>query len=138
MKDSGVISYDNMMMRIRAGLERGKTNTYRLSHLKDTRLGSVSRNMWQLNAQQRVYWSGVAFFIEAQYQLKQQQAEYKTIVELIGAYQACCKAAAQQSGKDFVIELDKLSRTAIFSKLYVKYRELKTFPSLDQAQLKGI
>jgi len=138
MKDSGVISYDNMMMRIRAGLERGKANTYRLSHLKDTRLGSVSRNMWQLNAQQRVYWSGVAFFIEAQYQLKQQQAEYKTIVELIGAYQACCKAAAQQSGKDFVIELDKLSRTAIFSKLYVKYRELKTFPSLDQAQLKGI
>lgn len=132
MKDSGLFNHDNMMMRLKAGLERGLSNTYRLSHLKDARLMSVSSNMWQLNAQQRVYWSGVAFFIEAQYQLKQQQAQYKTIAELIKAYQSCCKAPEQQSGRQFLTELDKLSKTAVFNNLYLKYKNRTDFPKLKQ------
>lgn len=138
MKDSGVITHGNMMMRIKAGLERGKANTYRLSHLKDVRLSSVASNMWQLSAQQRVYWSGVAFFIEAQYELKQQHAQFNSIVELIKAYQACCKTSQQQSGKDFLRSLDKLSKTAIFTNLYFKYSELKEFPTISKQQLSQI
>jgi hypothetical protein len=138
MKDSGIITYDNMMMRLKAGLERGQSNTYRLSHLEDTRLASVSSNMWQLNAQQRVYWSGVAFFIEAQYQLKLQQAKYKTIAELIKAYQACCKASEQQSGRQFLTELDKLSKTAVFNNLYLKYKNRTDFPKLKQKHFNAL
>ncbi|ALO44232.1 hypothetical protein [Pseudoalteromonas phenolica] len=138
MKDSGVITHENMMMRIKAGLERGKANTYRLSYLKDARLSSVASNMWQLNAQQRVYWSGVAFFIEAQYKLKQQNAQFNSIVELINAYQACCKMSQQQSGKDFLRSLDKLSKTAIFTNLYFKYSVLKEFPVISKQQLNQI
>ena len=138
MKDSGIITYNNMMMRLKAGLERGQSNTHRLSHLQDARLASVSSNMWQLNAQQRVYWSGVAFFIEAQYQLKLQQAQYNTIAELLKAYQACCRALEQQSGRQFLQELDKLSKTAVFSNLYLKYRNRTDFPKLKQKHFNAL
>jgi hypothetical protein len=138
MKDSGIITYDNMMMRLKAGLERGQSNTYRLSHLNDARLASVSSNMWQLNAQQRVYWSGVAFFIEAQYQLKLQQAQYQTIAELIKEYQACCKASEQQSGRQLLMALDKLSKTAVFNNLYLKYKNRTDFPKLKQKHFNAL
>jgi 16S rRNA U1498 N3-methylase RsmE len=83
-----------------------------------------------------VYWSGVAFFIEAQYQLKLQQARYKSIAELVKTYQACCKESEQQSGRQFLTELDKLSKTAVFNNLYLKYKNRTDLPKYKQKQFK--
>ena len=130
MRNEGIISHQNMVVRMKAGLARGRSDTQRLSGQTNPKLSEVSRNMWQLRAQQRVYWSGVAFFIEAQYQLKQHASDYKTISELIKVYQLCCKTNQHQSGLSFLTELDKLSKTAIFSKLYVKYKDRTDFPTI--------
>ena len=61
--------------------------------------------MWKQRAQQRVYWTGAAFFVEADLALHKQG---KSVAAIIKQYQLCCRAA-RTSAKTLIKELDKLS-----------------------------
>ncbi|WP_238937611.1 M61 family metallopeptidase [Pseudoalteromonas sp. S16_S37] len=130
MLDGGIISHDEFIARLKAGLARGEQQTRTI----DDPLSYVADNMWALKAQQRVYWSGVAFFIEAELTLKTQTMPYKSITQLIDTYQTCCKKP-NQSARQFLLELDKLSRSAIFSNLYNQYSKRTDFPAINKQQL---
>ncbi|NOU49267.1 hypothetical protein HG263_01700 [Pseudoalteromonas sp. JBTF-M23] len=130
MLDNGIINHKEFISRLRAGLERGALQT---STIKGP-LNVISENMWSLNAQQRVYWSGVAFFVEAELALKAQTTPYNSISKLINAYQRCCKKS-NHSARQFILELDKLSRSVIFSNLYSRYSQRTTFPLINEQQL---
>ncbi|MCF6434021.1 hypothetical protein [Pseudoalteromonas sp. MMG022] len=130
MLDNGIIDYSEFKQRLRAGLKRGRLQSYSIKGP----LSEVANDMWQLGAQQRVYWSGAAFFIEAELALKQQTGPYKSIAQLIKQYQQCCKQA-NHTAKQFLTTLDKLSKSAIFSSLFNTYAMRQDFPVITQTQL---
>ncbi|WP_199886146.1 M61 family metallopeptidase [Pseudoalteromonas sp. T1lg23B] len=130
MLDNGIISYNEFKERLSAGLNRGRQQSYSVKGP----LSEVADDMWQLGAQQRVYWSGTAFFIEAELALKEQTGPYTSIAQLIKQYQQCCKHA-NHTAKQFLTTLDKLSKSAIFSNLFNTYAMRKDFPLITQTQL---
>lgn len=135
MFKNNLINRDEFYTRIKAGLSRGKVNT----KINSGRLSDISENMWQLKAHQRMYWSGVAFFIEAEHALK--ALNKPSLVALIKQYQHCCainaKAHTGNAG-DFLSELDKLSRSGIFTSLYRRYRDREDFPEITDPQIKSL
>ncbi|RZM73332.1 hypothetical protein C3B51_20690 [Pseudoalteromonas rubra] len=131
MLHGGVISADEYVQRIMAGLERGRLGTWETPGP----LARVSEDMWRLRAHARVYWSGTAFFIEAELALRQKDPAL-TLISLLKRYQACCRAQASEgqahSAKEFLSQLDKLSRSSIFSNLYHSYKLRQDFPRLSK------
>lgn len=135
MFKNNLITHDEFYTRIKAGLSRGKVN----SKINSGRLSDVSENMWQLKAHQRVYWSGVAFFIEVEHALKAHNKP--SLVALIKQYQHCCAInsnAHTNNASDFLRELDKLSRSALFTNLYRRYRDREDFPEIADSQIKSL
>ncbi|MBQ4812995.1 hypothetical protein J8M20_16660 [Pseudoalteromonas luteoviolacea] len=134
MLQNAIYSQEEFVARMRAGLERGKAATR--THIG--RLDKVSLNMWRLRAYQRVYWTGAAFFIEADALLKKSGSRYN-VAQLLAQYQTCCRAkeseGASYSAREFVTRLDSLSGKKIFLPLYERYRTTKHFPEIDDEQL---
>ncbi|CAH9058384.1 hypothetical protein PSECIP111854_02191 [Pseudoalteromonas sp. CIP111854] len=130
MLENGIINHNEFKARLKAGLKRGQQQTNRIKGP----LNQVANNMWALGAQQRVYWSGVAFFIHAQLELKKHTGKYKTIADVIRQYQQCCKRSTH-SAKQFLAQLDKLSKSAVFSTLYHQYSYRMDFPNISTKQL---
>lgn len=130
MFNANLISRAEFTHRLWSGLQRGKLQT---RHIRN-KLSSVSENMWSLNAQQRVYWSGAAFFIEAEIALNTLPTRQFTMSELLNRYQRCCRSKNKQA-KVFMSELDKISKTAIFSNLYQKYKNRTDFPKITKEQI---
>jgi hypothetical protein len=130
MLDASIISRDEFIHRLWNGLQRGRLQTLKINNA----LYDVSENMWSLHAQQRVYWTGTAFFIEAQTALSKKSSTKYSISGLINQYQKCCRSKNKQA-KVFLAELDKLSQSAIFSNLYQKYKYRTDFPKITKEQI---
>ncbi|KZN38896.1 hypothetical protein N480_11745 [Pseudoalteromonas luteoviolacea S2607] len=134
MLQNGIYSKAEFLRRIQDGLERGKVATR--SHMGQ--LDKVSVNMWRLRAYQRVYWTGAAFFVEAETLLKKAGAKY-TVAQILAMYQVCCRSGesegASKSAYKFVARLDSLSGTKVFLPLYKRYRYAKGFPNINNEQL---
>ncbi|KJZ02970.1 hypothetical protein [Pseudoalteromonas piscicida] len=134
MLENNIFNVGEFHTRLISGLSRGAKNTL----MNKGSLKRVSEHMWSLNAQQRVYWSGVAFFIEAEIAL-QDMGNKSTIRTLISLFQQCCKSSVisgdKNSGRLFIASLDKLSKTTIFSNLYANYKQRKDFPNLSKTQI---
>ncbi|MCF2857944.1 hypothetical protein L1286_10715 [Pseudoalteromonas sp. SMS1] len=137
MLQNGIYSQDEFIRRMRDGLARGQKSmrTY------PGRLDTISSDMWRLRAYQRVYWSGVGFFIEAEHTLRKVNAKY-TISELISHYQRCCRGKEREghvtSAQEFVTALDNLSGHKVFNPLYQRYRRTQSFPQISNEQLKSL
>ncbi|WP_225738316.1 M61 family metallopeptidase [Pseudoalteromonas aurantia] len=130
MLENGIISYHDFKNRLWSGLSRGKQQT----KSKQGKLSSVSSNMWSLRAQQRVYWSGVAFFIEAEIALKSKTPSAPSVAQLIKQYQLYRKDPTQDTNH-FISKLDQLSHSAVFTNLYRKYIHRKDFPIITRTQI---
>ncbi|KZN64568.1 hypothetical protein N473_14685 [Pseudoalteromonas luteoviolacea CPMOR-1] len=135
MLQAGMISKDDFTQRISAGLTRGEAATPTFQG----KLSTVSANMWQLGAYQRVYWSGTAFFIESEAQLKAAGSKYN-LTALLARYQTCCKKSIVQSTNQtavqFLTALDNLAKADVFIPLYLKYRVRGDFPNISQRQIR--
>ncbi|WP_024612573.1 hypothetical protein [Pseudoalteromonas sp. TB64] len=127
MRDSGIITQAQFVQRLNAGFERARKQ----AKTKQQPLNKLSADMWRQRAQQRVYWSGAAFFVEADLALQKQG---KTVAEVIKAYQTCCRPA-RSNAKKFIKELDRLSSSSVFSSLYTQYNTRTNFPDITKAQL---
>ncbi|MDO6545807.1 hypothetical protein [Pseudoalteromonas carrageenovora] len=127
MRDSGVISQAQFVQRLNAGFERARLQT----KTKQQPLNELSSDMWKQRAQQRVYWTGAAFFVEADLALQKQG---QNLASIIKQYQACCRTT-RSSAKTFIKELDKLSRSSVFTTLYAKYNTRTDFPPVTKTQL---
>ncbi|MEI8640849.1 hypothetical protein P4S68_06185 [Pseudoalteromonas sp. Hal099] len=76
----------NLFSASNAGFERARLQT----KTKQQPLNKLSSDMWKQRAQQRVYWTGAAFFVEADLALHKQG---KSVAAIIKQYQLCCRAA---------------------------------------------
>ena len=130
MYQDKLLSKKKLIDKMQAGFERGRKNA--LS--KPGKLKDVSSNMWQMRAYRRVYWSGAAFFLEAELALK---AKGKSLSEVMTAYVDCCRRD-NSSGMSLMRSLDRLSQTSIFVPLYKKYAERTDFPKVTKQQLESV
>ncbi|ESP94023.1 hypothetical protein [Pseudoalteromonas luteoviolacea] len=134
MLRSGIISSEEFVQRISAGLARGERATRTFTGT----LSSVSENMWRLKAYQRVYWSGVAFFIEAELKLQEEGVKH-SLVGLIARYQMCCRknasAGKKGSALHFLRQLDNLAGSKILEPLYHAYGIRRNFPDITKQQV---
>lgn len=136
MYENRIISRHEFVQRLVAGLERGRINAKKVIGP----LNQVSEKMWQLQAYQRVYWSGVAFFIEAELALI--AAGKPRLTTLIANLNQCCRQQFVEGNKKtarlFVSMLDKLSRSAIFSSNYTRYKKRESVPRFSKFQLERL
>ncbi|KZN50741.1 M61 family metallopeptidase [Pseudoalteromonas luteoviolacea] len=134
MLKGGIISNREFVERIKAGLDRGELATKQFAG----QLSQISNNMWQLKAYQRVYWSGVAFFIEAELKLQSKCADCN-IVQLLARYQTCCRdnkaIKVSQSGTVFLSYFDMLTKNSVFIPLYKRYKSRRDFPYISENQI---
>ena len=128
MLRQGLLNQVQYTQRVRAGLARGKIQTRKVSGA----LNEVSDNMWHLNAYQRVYWSGVAYFIEAEIALLDRNTNLK---DVILACRACTQDSSTLTGSELVTLLDRYSQSQVFSRLYFQYRTRADFPAISDAQI---
>jgi M61 glycyl aminopeptidase len=123
MLQSQLLTKQEMVNKIKAGLNRGKKNTL----TNDGKLNNISSNMHQNNAYMRVYWSGTAYFLEADYLLHQQENNLSLV---INQYINCC-LTDEADGKSLIADLDRLSQSNIFSTLYKQYKYRTDFPDIN-------
>lgn len=127
MRNSGVITHAQFVQRLNAGFERARLQT----KTKNQPLNKLSSDMWAQRAQQRVYWTGAAFFAEADLALQKQG---RNLAEIVKQYQLCCRTP-RASAKALIKDFDKLSRSSIFTSLYAQYNTRTDFPTITKRQL---
>lgn len=130
MYQAGLLTREKLIERLQAGFKRGEENAKQ----KPGKLKDVSNNMWNLKAYRRVYWSGAAFFLEAELALK---AKGKSLSEVIAAYVDCCHRE-NSSGISLIKNFDRLGQANIFLPLYKQYAERTDFPKITKQQLETI
>ncbi|WP_462151542.1 M61 family metallopeptidase [Pseudoalteromonas xiamenensis] len=129
MLKANILTNQEYQKRLNDGFQRGEKSM--LKH--KGALNKVSDGMWSTKAYQRVYWSGTAFFLEADLALRVKTN--LTLVDVIQKYQTCCRRKFD-SGAHFIEQLDSLSQSAVFSTLFVKYRNRTDFPRISPEQIR--
>lgn len=130
MYQSGWLDRPQFLTKIKAGFDRGRRKTLTTpGKLKD-----VAANMWQLKAYRRVYWSGAAYFLEADIAL---QKKGLSLSHVMTKYADCC-LRDYSKGSRLAAQLDKLSDSNIFVPLFNKYAQRTDFPAITNKQLQTI
>lgn len=130
MYRAGILQQQEFIVRMLAGFERGKTNT----KVTPGKLTEVANDMWQRRAYRRVYWSGAAFFLEADLQL---QAKGTSLLNLMAKFINCC-LTDKAKGQELVKTLDRLSNSNIFGQLFQQYNKRTDFPLLSEQHIADI
>lgn len=112
------------------GFNRGQARTR--SH--PGRLSDVADDMWNRGAFTRVYWSGAAYFTEVDRALIAQGTD---LTYVIGQYSQYC-LRQNSSGWQLFTQLDKVSRSKIFTDTYLRYYQRRDFPSISSGTLQKI
>jgi hypothetical protein len=82
----------------------------------------------------RTYWSGVAFWLEADLALRRSSGNRLNVDEALRHFGACCLPDDRGwSPADFVAKLDALVGSDVFGKRFAAYRARRDFPDLDAA-----
>jgi len=123
MLENQVFDRAEFIARMKSGLKRGKENTFSAQG----KLSSVTYMMREKRAFKRVYWSGTAFFIEADIRL---QTHGTSLIEVVGKFAHCCKGEVD-SGSELVKALDKLVGHRVFVPLYYQYKDRLDFPTIE-------
>ncbi|MEQ8496340.1 MAG: hypothetical protein RLW42_19165 [Gammaproteobacteria bacterium] len=91
-------------------------------------LAVASATMHESGAHMRVYWSGTAFFLEADLALRTAAAP-QTLDEVVNGFAACCRDdPAIDDGAALVAAFDRVAGTTLFVPLYERYRVLERLP----------
>lgn len=130
MYQAGWLDRSQFLKKIKAGFERGRRKTLTTpGELKD-----VAANMWELRAYRRVYWSGAAYFLEADLALHRKG---QSLSAVMAKYADCCLRSYSR-GSTLAKQLDRLSDSAIFVPLFNKYASRTDFPVITDKQLNEI
>ncbi|MDN3651802.1 hypothetical protein QWY77_03355 [Thalassotalea ponticola] len=130
MYNAAIYDKQELIKQLNLGLERGQTNT---RTMRGT-LATVSENMWRNGAIQRVNWSGVAYFMTVDHQLQQQGS---SVLEVVRQYYDCC-LDHQHNAKTLLTELDRISKSTIFSTTFEQYHLRSDFPTIIPARIGDI
>ncbi|QBY03526.1 hypothetical protein E2K93_03650 [Thalassotalea sp. HSM 43] len=130
MLQAKVYDKQTFIYKIKDGFRRGESNWRRAPGP----LAEVSDDMWQKRAFRRVHWSGVAYYLTIDSQLQQQGSSLAKVVE---EYYNCCLTSFQR-GKNLAGQLDKVSKTKLFSTTFDVYHQREDFPQIDDALINQV
>ncbi len=120
---AGTISAKRAWQKLLEGFQRGAAQTK-----KGRSLAYESRHMSASHHYMRVYWSGAAIALLADFKLRENG---QSLDKALSMFQQCCLLKhAYWDTKEFMDKLDVLSNTTIFSKLYSQYAHSDQFPDL--------
>jgi hypothetical protein len=126
---AGVLTADEAWLRLRQGFKRGQADK-RHNALS---LGELSPRMWETGSYMRVYWSGAAYFLEADLQLRHQSDNRQSLDSVIATFVTCCLAATGPgSAAELVAALDRAAESNVFSALYARYVALRGMPDFNR------
>jgi len=110
--------------KLHQGFKRGRAETE-----PDISLRQVSENMRENRKFMRVYWSGTALWLRADWWLRTQ---YQTSLDQVMLqFQRCCLLADRPwSAQEFMQQLDQMSGNNIFTGLYEDYARSDRFPDV--------
>ena len=117
---SGVLNEQQSWQKMYNGFMRGRQDN-RYDHYD---LETISLKIHETRSYMRVYWSGAAFFLEADLLLRQHNQQ-QSLDSVLGDYQACClQPTGFTKGVELLQQLDRLAGWPVFIPLYEKYRQL--------------
>ena len=136
----GLATYYQNVLRARAGLltpaqawDRlregfsGQRTTY------GTPLVDAARGMHSTHDFQRVYWSGAAFWLTVDRDLRRGSNGKLTLDVVLSRFHDCCLPAYQGwHPDDFVAKLDELAGTETISTRYREFAAMRTFPDWEK------
>lgn len=138
----GLASYYQNVLRARAGL-LSEHEAWRLLHAGFVRgqrqgggstLDEAARRMPQERQFMRVYWSGAAYWLEADLALRTHDRGAQTLDEALSRFAACCLPQSRGwTPERFTAELDRVLDTDVFAPLYARYRHRRDVPDLSDA-----
>lgn len=129
MGQSGILGKEKAWSRIYMGLMRGekgaenvKDEPLKLTAERRHRGGRAGRTM-------RIYWSGAAYFLNADLQLRKQSDGKIGLNDILHKLNQCCIPAEKiWTGVELAKKLDNLSNTKIFLPSYLKIANSTEFP----------
>lgn len=122
----GLLTAQEAWRQLDAGFERGK----RVAS-DDLTLAELSDAMHARRAYYAVYWSGAAFWLDADVALRRQSGGRLSVDEALKRFHACCLARKREWGAaEFVAKLDALTGTDVFVSRYRAYAARRGFPPL--------
>jgi hypothetical protein len=121
----GTLSADQAWERIEAGFARGARDT-RAAGLT---LDAASRRLGSVRSYMRVYWSGAAFWLEAELDLRARGSSLDAVLQ---AYAKCCLAEAVDADVEgFMRALDAIAGSETFLSRQRRYAQLTSFPDIE-------
>jgi M61 glycyl aminopeptidase len=121
---AGTISDLRAWQKLHEGFQRGIAQTK-----KGKSLAYESRHMSESHDYMRVYWSGAAIALLADFSLRKNG---QSLDEVMSSFQQCCLMDYRYwSTEEFMNKLDTLSGTAVFSRLHDEYVHSDQFPDLQ-------
>lgn len=122
----GTISPQRAWQQLDEGFARGRLQTR-----KGESLLHASLHMHDSHEYMRVYWSGAAFALLADWQLR--RSGRGSLDETLAGFRRCCLPAVQEwSTEQFIGKLDEISGTHVFSGMYEQIIHSDRFPALDR------
>lgn len=113
------------------GFTRGRRETP-----GDSTLEAASLQMGEHHDFQRIYWSGTAYWLSVDIELRRASKNQLSVDEALRRFDVCCLPSSRRWEPDeFVAKLDALIGSDVFSKRFRQYRTLRNFPDLAKPYL---
>jgi len=118
---AGLLTPQQAWQQIDAGFSRGRA---------DIHTGNpILEDAGDSRAFMRVYWSGTAYWLEVDTELRRGSANRLSIDEALRRFDACCLPSYRRwEPAEFVAKLDALLGTDVFTRRFREYRARRDFP----------
>ena len=128
MARAGILSADEAIKRLDRGFRRGIDDD---GH-GDVALETLSREMWRRHAFRRVYWSGAAYFLAVDTELRRKGKG--SLTQVLGQFVACCRQQNRHWTVDTLVQaFDRLSGTTLFADTRSSMMPQTGFPDLSRS-----
>ena len=125
---AGLVTAAKAWDEIDAGFARGRGATKKSG---DITLESAAQAESTHPNFMRIYWSGTAFWLEVDLELRRSSGNRLGIDEALRRFDACCLPDYRGwKPEDFVAKLDALIGSDVFRKKFAEFRERRDFPDL--------
>ncbi len=125
---AGLLTPAQAWTQLDAGFARGRADTPARA---DLTLEQASARMGERHDYQRVYWSGAAYWLDVDLELRRTSANRLGVDEALRRFADCCLAERRAwSPQQFVARLDELTGQQVFERRFRDYRALRGFPPI--------
>jgi hypothetical protein len=122
---AGLLAPGQAWEQIDAGFARGRSDT----RAGNATLEEAADGYGNTHAYMRVYWSGTAYWLEVDAELRRASADRLSVDEALRRFDACCLPSYRRwEPAEFVAKLDSLLGTDVVARRFGQFRARRDFP----------